>query len=155
SGPRAIEGIVAARKKYVPIVLSEDATAAKLLEEIVAAPEDDGPRLVLADWLQERGDPRGELIVIQCQLAKGGAVGRVERQHRERELLEKHRKDWVAAFNVPRAQWIFVRGFVERAMIAFEHLVEALPPLFRAEPIREIAVEKMAEGAEGLDAILA
>ncbi len=33
-----------------------------LLAAILAAPDDDGPRLVYADWLQEQGDLRGEFI---------------------------------------------------------------------------------------------
>ena len=32
-------------------------------------PDDDTPRLVLADWLQERDDPRGELVRLQVRLA--------------------------------------------------------------------------------------
>lgn len=38
----------------------------RLLEAIVAAPDDDAPALVYADWLIERGHPRGELITLQC-----------------------------------------------------------------------------------------
>jgi uncharacterized protein (TIGR02996 family) len=33
---------------------------------------DDGPRLVYADWLDEHGDPRGEFIRVQCELARLG-----------------------------------------------------------------------------------
>jgi len=36
----------------------------ELFELMRAAPDDDGPKLVYADWLLERGDPRGELIVL-------------------------------------------------------------------------------------------
>ncbi|MEJ7603766.1 MAG: TIGR02996 domain-containing protein [Kofleriaceae bacterium] len=38
-----------------------------LLDAIYTTPEDDGPRLVYADALLERGDPRGELIALQCR----------------------------------------------------------------------------------------
>jgi uncharacterized protein (TIGR02996 family) len=31
-----------------------------LLQAVLASPDDDTPRLVYADWLEERGDPRGE-----------------------------------------------------------------------------------------------
>lgn len=41
-------------------------TEQRFLADIAAAPDDDGPRLVYADWLTERGHPRGELIVLQC-----------------------------------------------------------------------------------------
>jgi uncharacterized protein (TIGR02996 family) len=39
------------------------------LRAIREAPDDDGPRLVYADWLEERGDPRGEFIRVQCARA--------------------------------------------------------------------------------------
>ena len=45
----------------------------ELLAEIYAAPDDDAPRLVYADWLQERGDPRGEFIALQLERARGKA----------------------------------------------------------------------------------
>src|SRR5262245_61852946 len=44
-----------------------------LLDLLTAArdsPDDDGPRLVLADWLEEHGDPRGEFVRLQVNLAK-------------------------------------------------------------------------------------
>lgn len=37
----------------------------ELLAAIVQAPDDDAPRLVFADWLSERGDPRGEQIAVE------------------------------------------------------------------------------------------
>src|SRR5438309_12045319 len=67
---------------------------AALLERIREEPYDDEPRLVLADALQARGDPRGELIAIQCALAP--LLDRFSAQHpdvsplidRERVLLD-------------------------------------------------------------------
>jgi uncharacterized protein (TIGR02996 family) len=43
--------------------------AAAFLAKIIAEPADDLPRLVYADWLDERGDPRGEFIRVQVELA--------------------------------------------------------------------------------------
>ncbi|HEU0037622.1 MAG TPA: TIGR02996 domain-containing protein [Kofleriaceae bacterium] len=43
---------------------------AELLAAILADPDDDAPRLVYADWLSERGDPRGAQIVAACELAR-------------------------------------------------------------------------------------
>jgi uncharacterized protein (TIGR02996 family) len=40
------------------------------LRAICRDPFDDGPRLVWADCLDERGDPRGEFIRVQCELAR-------------------------------------------------------------------------------------
>lgn len=45
------------------------------LADIIANPEDDTPRLIYADWLEEHGGQpereRAEFIRVQCQLAKG------------------------------------------------------------------------------------
>ncbi len=41
------------------------------LQAISEKPDDDTPRLVYADWLDEHGDPaRAEFIRVQCQLAR-------------------------------------------------------------------------------------
>lgn len=42
-----------------------------LLRTIIDNPEDDAPRLVCADWLEENGEPeRAEFIRVQCELAR-------------------------------------------------------------------------------------
>src|SRR5688572_17928114 len=47
------------------------AEQAALWSAIRTNPEDDTPRLVYADWLQENGDEeRAEFIRVQCELAK-------------------------------------------------------------------------------------
>ena len=57
-----------------------------LLAAIYAAPADDGPRAIYADWLLGRGDPRGELAHLhQCAAAVDGgradaAFGDAERK---------------------------------------------------------------------------
>jgi uncharacterized protein (TIGR02996 family) len=58
-----------------------------------ANPNDDGPRLVWADAV---GGERGELVVIQCDLARGEltpAESRARRS-RERELLDRNAVAW-------------------------------------------------------------
>ena len=40
------------------------------LQAIWEDPDDDAPRLMFADRLKERGDPWGDLILIQCELAR-------------------------------------------------------------------------------------
>ncbi|MBL8952913.1 MAG: TIGR02996 domain-containing protein [Myxococcaceae bacterium] len=67
-----------------------------LLETIWAAPDDDGPRLVFADVLQQRGDVRGELITLQVARARGNATN--ETRAREYELLANSRRfaEWTS-----------------------------------------------------------
>jgi uncharacterized protein (TIGR02996 family) len=38
------------------------------IRSILASPRDDAPRLAFADWLEERGDPRGEFLRILLRL---------------------------------------------------------------------------------------
>lgn len=46
-------------------------TGQALLAAILAAPEDDAPRLVFADWLDEHGEgERGEFVRVQVELAR-------------------------------------------------------------------------------------
>jgi uncharacterized protein (TIGR02996 family) len=45
-------------------VPSEDA----FLRAILADPDDEAPRLIYSDWLDERGDPRAEFLRLECRL---------------------------------------------------------------------------------------
>jgi uncharacterized protein (TIGR02996 family) len=109
-----------------------------LLDEIHANLADDGPRLVYADQLQQAGDPRGELIAVQCELARHGYAQKppswdwigdaladdgVDPAHirklraREKALLDQHRASWLAPARAaypgaPESYFRFERGFV-------------------------------------------
>jgi len=91
-----------------------------LLQAIYDAPDDDAPRLVYADALLERGDPRGELITLQCRLAQ-----REDRElrKREQELLEAHGKQWLGELApVVMAGYRFERGFLAECRVENRHL---------------------------------
>jgi uncharacterized protein (TIGR02996 family) len=66
---------------------------------IAAAPDDDTPRLVFADYLDEHGEPdRAEFVRVQCELAGSSGITEVRcdaLRRRERELLKAHAKDWL------------------------------------------------------------
>ena len=96
------------------------------LAAVAEAPEDDAPRLVFADWLEENGQPeRAELIRLQCRLAATDRYDAARRPlaRRERELLDRFGKRWQHEDGLwrwsslspdnyePRS--IFRRGFVE------------------------------------------
>jgi uncharacterized protein (TIGR02996 family) len=72
-----------------------------LIAAIVANPEEDTPRLVLADWLDEHGDKhdraRAEFIRLQCRLARlpEGDPERPALQKREKQLAARHWLDWL------------------------------------------------------------
>ncbi|HEY3803632.1 MAG TPA: TIGR02996 domain-containing protein [Kofleriaceae bacterium] len=100
-----------------------------LLREVWAAPSDDGPRHVLADWLTERNDPRGELIALQ--LARARRPGDAAATRRERALLDQNGRAWMGPLEpvvVPSAFVAFERGFVSRCEVAWRRL-GAMPQL--------------------------
>jgi uncharacterized protein (TIGR02996 family) len=61
-----------------------------LLAACHAHPDDDTARLVLADWLQERDDPRGELVRVQVRLHALPATA-----HDEYDKLFKYHQRWM------------------------------------------------------------
>jgi uncharacterized protein (TIGR02996 family) len=84
------------------------------LRAIREDPEDDTPRLVYADWLEERGDPRGEFIRVQCRLARTAPGDkRAALQQHERRLLERHQDEWLGSLRPLLTGWTFRRGFLD------------------------------------------
>ncbi len=107
----------------------------ELVAGIVATPEEDGPRLVYADWLSDRGDPRGELITVQCALAVADRDDRpVHETNRLRErssaLLDIHRPQWLEpVLDIAVGNYGFRRGFIE--------VIDVLQPDIDAVRLRE------------------
>jgi uncharacterized protein (TIGR02996 family) len=70
------------------------------LQAIRETPDDDAPRLIYADWLDEHGGPAGaaraELIWVQCALASLPAddPGRAALAEREKALVDAHWRVW-------------------------------------------------------------
>jgi uncharacterized protein (TIGR02996 family) len=85
------------------------------LQAILDSPDDDAPRLVYADWLEERGDPRGEFIRLQCALARMDEHDprRPEIQARADGLLALHAAVWAGPLPEWAAGCEFHRGFVD------------------------------------------
>lgn len=110
---------------------------AAFMRAILAAPDDDLPRLVYADWLDERGDPLGEFIRIQLAIAAladephsdAGVYGTgrpsardrrdagrlADLRAREMPLLHAHVPAWVAPLGSAVTGLRFWRGFVDTA----------------------------------------
>src|SRR5258708_4338317 len=75
-------------------------------------PDDDTPRLILADWLEDHDEePRAEFLRVQLQLAQPGKHPR-RRALRERELqlVTQHAAGWLAPLPSQTSTWSFHRG---------------------------------------------
>src|SRR5262245_23073250 len=100
------------------------------LRSIIEAPDDDAPRLVYADWLEENGDPeRAEFIRVQCRLASLD------------EDDPEHRGEWAGPLVGRVRCWHFRRGFVEWVEMKAGEFLEEANWLLDFAPIRELAVE--------------
>lgn len=109
------------------------------LQAIIENPDDDAPRLVYADFLEERGDhDRAQFIRCQCELAHLPAndARRSELEATQSELLGKHEHEW--ADEIPRRviRLEFRRGFVDSIDVpakGFSHtrMLVSLAPIRR------------------------
>jgi uncharacterized protein (TIGR02996 family) len=88
-----------------------------LLAEIFRSPHDDKRRSVYADWLGDRGDPRGEFISLQLHADRTKQM-----LARERALLKKHERDWIGRIApvVNKADTEFQRGFLVACHVRFK-----------------------------------
>ena len=103
---------------------------------------DDAARLVYADWLLEQGDPRGELIRLQCELA-GCALRDPRRpaiRGRERELLATVKPAITAEVAGQVERLVIRRGMIEAVTLRAPQLARHGEALLAAHPIRELRV---------------
>src|SRR5215207_1617840 len=91
-----------ARKKAAPApAWASDPQYMAFEADLTAHPDDDTPRLVLADWLEEHGDrhtaARAEFIRVQIELARlpDEDPRREALTRRQDELLKEHEQAWL------------------------------------------------------------
>ncbi|VTR91941.1 leucine-rich repeat-containing protein typical subtype : Repeat-companion domain protein OS=Isosphaera pallida (strain ATCC 43644 / DSM 9630 / IS1B) GN=Isop_0537 PE=4 SV=1: LRR_6: LRR_6: LRR_6 [Gemmata massiliana] len=119
-----------------------------LLRAVCDTPDDDTPRLVFADWLQEHGDEaRAEFIRVQIALARGDASARLK--EREQELFAAHQEVWEQPFEKFKAansfrnliyDVFFHRGFIRALVICDEEkqFADHATEVFQLAPIQRI-----------------
>jgi uncharacterized protein (TIGR02996 family) len=73
-----------------------DPTERAFLESIRANPIDNTTRLVYADWLQDRDDPRADYLRVLCQWLDSRRKDEKELIERERELRPLANRRWLA-----------------------------------------------------------
>jgi uncharacterized protein (TIGR02996 family) len=112
------------------------------IREIVSQPDDDTPRLIYADWLEELGDPQGEFIRVQCELARPcDAERRRALVDRERELLAEHRDAWLAPLGPGLIRGRFKRGVLEQIEVEPDSFLANHRQWFREYPILALQVK--------------
>ena len=118
--------------------------AAAFLEAIRHQPDDDTPRLIFADWLEEYGGAteraRAGFIRAQCALARlpVGDSTRPALEDEARGLLAEHEAEWAAPLAGVAHDWEFRRGFVEWAQLSGDALLRQGDVLFATLPLRDL-----------------
>jgi uncharacterized protein (TIGR02996 family) len=87
-----------------------DAELAELLRLVIARPDDHEPLRVYADVLIERGDPRGELIVVQLERERTEAL-----VQREAEIVDVLNAALTAKLRQPNTVFDWRYGFIDVA----------------------------------------
>lgn len=118
-------------------------------------PEDDTPRLVYADWLDETGDDtarkRAELLRVQCRLAKleESAPERADLARRDDELMAGL-AEWLDPLRRKSLHVAVRRGLVEEVTVSPRQLLEHGDAVARLAPVAELTLDVPAEEWEAV-----
>lgn len=122
-------------------------TVATLLAEVLDDPDNIAARRVYADALIAAGDPRGELINVQCALEDAPPGERTALMKREAALLKEHAKAWMAPYGGAIFRPEFTRGFIEHAYVNTKKFVPVAPALLAAEPITSLSMKDLSNSS--------
>jgi uncharacterized protein (TIGR02996 family) len=114
------------------------ATNPALLAAILDDPLDDAKRAVYADYLQQHGDPRGELIALELAPVKSA--------HRTRKLnvlYEQFKKEVWKPLAIKGGRYELERGFIQVVRADAAALAQAAR-LFETEPVWSLVTWKTA-----------
>jgi len=125
---------------------------ADFLQDILAQPKVDGPRLRYAQWLDERCDSLGEFIRVQCRLETIAPdhPAALELERRQRELLAEFEMDWVGELAQLVEYWVFHRGFVEEVGLTTAKFLDHADRLFELAPIQQVHLGKVRDNLDSL-----
>lgn len=141
------------------------------LQDVRERPDDDGVRLIFADWLEDHGQAdRADFIragIDAARLAGTDAAGEAAALGRARRLLATHWPRWgepierLLGVRLDERRTgrttdplrLFSRGFVERAELDAPRLVEAAPEAFARWPLRVLSLYQVGDAAARLAAL--
>jgi uncharacterized protein (TIGR02996 family) len=132
---------------------------AALMRAVCENPDEDTPRLVFADWLQENGEPKyAEFVRLQvrhAELLRYGAPDTEDFARKARELWLRFGVRWQAALpQVKGVGWhnAFFRGFVERAIVSSDAVLVQHADAIFGQPLRQLVIARF-DGKQGFAAL--
>jgi uncharacterized protein (TIGR02996 family) len=111
------------------------------LADIIEHPDDDAPRLIYADWLDDHGESdRAELIRLQIESARlpEGDPHAADLDTRAEELLAEHETEWLGEWSERLVRWTFRRGFLDEITIDGGQFLQHGEELFQRFPIDRV-----------------
>ncbi len=120
-------------------MLSPDEAA--FIDRIREDHADDLPRLIYADWLDERGDaPRADFIRVQCALAKlSHDDPAADKLHKyETQLTDAHAADWNRDIEPLVEGFSYRRGMLEAVAVKPAQFARLGEKVFAKYPIRRL-----------------
>ncbi len=114
------------------------------LQAIREAPDDDAPRLIYADWVEEQGGAsraaRADFIRIQCRLAElsDDDLARDWLEDEAADLLAEHEAEWTDLLHGIAEDWRFSRGFIEHIRVRGDSLLTHAERIFDFAPLRSL-----------------
>jgi uncharacterized protein (TIGR02996 family) len=127
-----------------------------LLLTILDRPDDDAPRLVFADWLEEQGEPQAELIRVQCEWAHldKGDPRRGALERREGELRQIYDPVWFGPLRENNISGKFRRGFLQVKVKGIRRFLELAERLLSRPWVLHVELEDKRAGREALVALV-
>lgn len=127
------------------------------LATILAAPEDDAPRLAFATSWRQYDEPLAEFIKLQLQRAQlrraAGSSNAASAQ--EELLLRTHGTRWAHTIAKYARKWEFDRGFIASIVVEPHVFLEYGSWLLRNAPIRHVGFSAADDGPFPLQELLA
>ena len=117
------------------------ATHDGFLAAIREHPDDDAPRLIYADWLDEHGEPeRAEFIRLQIAAAElpEDDPRACDLNIRAEEILAEHETNWLGEWSQRLVRWTFWRGFLDSVTVEAEQFLRYGKALFQEFPVEGI-----------------
>jgi uncharacterized protein (TIGR02996 family) len=128
------------------------------LADICERPDDDAPRLVFADWLEENGQPqRAEFIRVQIELAKldRDDPRRLDLQARETELTIGHAREWetgLPGWARSKGHYDYRRGLIGWLNLTQTEFLRRGEAVFRIAPVQTVRLRSVRLGIPELAA---
>ncbi|MGZ3418346.1 MAG: TIGR02996 domain-containing protein [Polyangiales bacterium] len=120
-----------------PKIAGAAKTIDALLAQVLAMPEDDAPRAVMADAWLEAGDPRGEYVSLRLSLARKPDRAA---ERRAAELEANHAAQWNEELRQFTLKQHFSRGFVEEVEMRATAFATHAERLFSLAPITSVVL---------------